>query len=767
MEEEKNKKVKVKEEKNKNTIKSKNDKGPVISDIKKNIVAILLIVFSLLFLLSLFEQAGIVGSFINKSLGLIFGWAKFLLPILMLVLGFVYFRKYDRYRYYLTTVGTIIFISFLASIFHYFYDLNQMKEIAQQGKGGGYLGFGISFVLVKYTGLLAGSIISFGFLLIGLILTFNFPLNRLVLGFRNKILSLVAKIKIRRIIKESESGSEETSLEDDSENEEEVNIKKGSIKFSEEDSFDGQKIKKNDDKNVNQFKEKKKTTSLIKKGSWRLPPLDLLDKPKKREEPENLEGKADLIVKTLADFGIEVYFKGYNVGPSMVQYTFEPAKGVRLSKIVTLQNNLAMSLATSSIRIEAPIPGKSLIGIELPLEPEYKEEVKIKSILESADFQESSSDLTIALGKDVYGNFILADIQKMPHLMVAGATNTGKSVCINTILTSLLYQNSPEKLKLLLIDPKRVELNFYNDIPHLAHPVIVDPSKVVKSLQWAVGEMEKRYEALEEAKVRDIRAYNKKVESGLKIPYLDEESGKKVYKDVEIMPYIIIVIDELNDLMMAYGKEVEALIVRLVQKARAVGIHIIVSTQKPTVEVITGLMKANITTRIALKVASQVDSRTILDKGGAENLLGNGDMLLSDSGANGMKRIQGAFISDEETFKVVEFIKEIAKSKNLDADSTSESLTDYLENAKNPQISGIPGISGGNDEVDELFEEAKQLAISNGSLSASFVQTRLRVGYQRAARIIDELEQAGILGPKDGAKPRKLLIGGESDLEDE
>jgi S-DNA-T family DNA segregation ATPase FtsK/SpoIIIE len=765
MEEEKNKKTKVKEEKSKSVTKSKNDKGLVISDIKKNITAVLLIVFSLLFLLSLFEQAGIVGGFINKSLGLIFGWAKFLLPILMLVLGFVYFRKYDRYRYYLTTVGTIIFISFLASIFHYFYDLNQMKEVAQQGKGGGYLGFAISFVLVKYTGLLAGAIISLGFLLIGLILTFNFPLNRLVLGLRNRGLALIAKIKIRKIVKESESKSEEESLKDDNENEEEVNIKKGSIKFSEEADF----IKSETDKNIDKKnpQSKKKTSSLIKKGKWCLPPLSLLDKPKKREEPENLEGKADLIVKTLADFGIEVYFKGYNVGPSMVQYTFEPAKGVRLSKIVTLQNNLAMSLATSSIRIEAPIPGKSLIGIELPLEPEYKEEVKIKSILESADFQESSSDLTIALGKDVYGNFILADIQKMPHLMVAGATNTGKSVCINTILTSLLYQNSPEKLKLLLIDPKRVELNFYNDIPHLAHPVIVDPSKVVKSLQWAVGEMEKRYETLEEAKVRDVRAYNKKVESGFKIPYLDEETGKKVYKDVEIMPYIIIVIDELNDLMMAYGREVESLIVRLVQKARAVGIHIIVSTQKPTVEVITGLMKANITTRIALKVASQVDSRTILDKGGAENLLGNGDMLLSDSGANGMKRIQGAFISDEETFKVVEFIKEIAKSKNLDSDSTSESLNDYLENAKNPQISGIPGISGENDEVDELFEEAKQLAISNGNLSASFVQTRLRVGYQRAARIIDELEQAGILGPKDGAKPRKLLIGSESDLEDE
>ena len=762
MEEEKNKKNKVKAEKSEKIVKTKIEKGLVSSDIKKNIVAILLIIFSLLFLLSLFEQAGIVGGFINRILGLTFGWSKFLLPILMLILGFVYFRKYDRYRYYLTTAGTIIFISFLASIMHYFYDLSQMKEIAQQGKGGGYLGFAISFVLVKYTGLLAGVIISLGFLLIGLILTFNFPLNRLVVGLRNRILALIAKIKIRRIVRESES-EEEEKLED--EDEELINIKKGSIKFSEEEGSEKSESNKNNNKNTSNSK--KKDSSIIKKGAWCLPPLSLLDKPKKREEPENLEGRADLIVKTLADFGIDVYFKGYNVGPSMVQYTFEPAKGVRLSKIVTLQNNLAMSLATSSIRIEAPIPGKSLIGVELPLESEYKEEVKIKSILESADFQESSSDLTIALGKDVYGNFILADIQKMPHLMVAGATNTGKSVCINTILTSLLYQNSPEKLKLLLIDPKRVELNFYNDIPHLAHPVIVDPSKVVKSLQWAVGEMEKRYELLEEVRVRDIKSYNKKVEDGFKAPYLDEETKKKVYKDLEIMPYIIIVIDELNDLMMAYGKEVEALIVRLVQKARAVGIHIIVSTQKPTVEVITGLMKANITTRIALKVASQVDSRTILDKGGAESLLGNGDMLLSDSGASGMKRIQGAFISDEETFKVVGFIKEIAKSRHMEADSTSESLNDYLENAKNPQISGVPGISGGDDELDELFEEAKQLAISNGSLSASFVQTRLRVGYQRAARIIDELEQAGVLGPKDGARPRKLLIGSESDLEDE
>jgi len=350
--------------------------------------------------------------------------------------------------------------------------------------------------------------------------------------------------------------------------------------------------------------------------------------------------------------------------------------------------------------------------------------------------------------------------------MVAGATNTGKSVCINTILASLLYQNSPEKLKLLLIDPKRVELNFYNGIPHLASPVIVDPAKVVKSLQWAVGEMNSRYKILEELQVRDIISFNKKAESGKKRKIKNEETGKIIYEDLEIMPYVIIVIDELNDLMMAYGKEVEKLIVLLVQKSRAVGIHMIVSTQKPTVEVITGLMKANITTRIALRVATQVDSRTILDTGGAESLLGNGDMLLKGDGAYKMKRIQGAFISDEETLKIVDHIKKVAKNKNIESDSTSKSLSNYLEKAKGKQSPLVSGFDSDEDEVDEFFEEAKQIALSCNGLSASSLMTRLSVGWQRASRIIYQLEQAGIIGPQNGSKPRELLIGRISDSEE-
>ena len=735
-----------------------NSKNLIHSDIKKNITAILLIIFSLLFLLSLINQAGLAGNYINQGLALAFGWSRFLLPVLLLVLGFVYFRRYDKYRYYLTTTGAVLFIFFLASLMHNFYSLEVMKEVAQNGKGGGYIGFGISFILVKYTGILAAYVVSLGFFLIGLILTFNFPLNNLFKKINDKYFILISKLKTLKFNKDKE---EEISLK----KEEKTNIKENSIKFSDDkvDFDDNDKKSKSEDEDHTQIIQPKvKKENKTKNKGWRLPPLSLLKDSKKRDEPKNLDQKADLIIKTLADFGIDVYFKGYNVGPSMVQYAFEPAKGVRLSKIVTLQNNLAMALATSSIRIEAPIPGKSLVGIELPLEAEYKEEVRIKAILESADFQESKSDLTIALGKDVYGNFILADIQKMPHLMVAGATNTGKSVCINTILASLLYQNSPEKLKLLLIDPKRVELNFYNEIPHLASPVIVEPAKVVKSLQWAVNEMESRYKILEELKVRDIKSFNEKAESGRKRKVDDEKTGKTIYEDLEIMPYVVIVIDELNDLMMAYGKEVEALIVRLVQKSRAVGIHMIVSTQKPTVEVITGLMKSNITTRIALRVATQVDSRTILDAGGAESLLGNGDMLLKGDGAYKMKRIQGAFISDEETLKVVDYIKEVAESQNIEVDSTSESLNDYLKKAKGTQVSLTSGFNNDGDEVDDFFEEAKQIAISCNGLSASSLMTRLSVGWQRASRIIYQLEQAGIIGPQNGAKPRELLIGRES-----
>ncbi len=740
--------------------KKMTEKGLINSDIKKNITAILLIVFSLLFLLSLFNQAGIIGSQVNRGLALVFGWSRFLLPILLLVLGFVYFGKYDKYRYYLTTIGTIIFLIFGATILHSFYDLENMKKIAEQGIGGGYVGFGVAFILVKYMGVLAASVLTIGLLLIGLILTFNFPLNNFFQNLKNSYLGLINKIKIAKISKEEKEFSEKK---------EKTNIKEDSIKFEDKLVF-----KESDQKTLNEEVfdneleiEKEKQAKIKKVGSWRLPPLNLLKDPEKRKDPKNLESKAELIVKTLSDFGIDVYYKGYNVGPSMVQYTFEPSKGVRLSKIVALQNNLAMALATSSIRIEAPIPGKSLIGVELPLPREFKGQVKIKSVLESADFQEASSNLTIALGQDVYGEFVLADIKEMPHLMVAGATKTGKSVCINTILTSLLYRNSPDNLKLLLIDPKRVELNFYNGIPHLASPVIVDPSKVVKALQWAVNEMEERYELLEQAKVRDIDSFNKRVEKGIKRKVEDEETGRIIYKDHENMPYVIIVIDELNDLMMAHGREVEALIVRIVQKARAVGIHVIVSTQKPTVEVITGLMKANITTRIALKVATQVDSRTILDSGGAENLLGNGDMLLKSDSADRMKRIQGAYISDEETARVVEYIKNEAKKNQIidEDDYTKDSLSEFLEKAGGgSQTSLIPGYDSNRDEPDELFEEAKQLAISSRGLSASFLQTRMRIGYQRAARIIDDLEKAGVLGPKNGSKPRELLIGGEDEV---
>lgn len=751
MKKEADKKNKSSAEKSKEQEKKK---SLINSDIKKNITAILLIVFSLLFLLSLFNQAGVVGGYVNRGLGLILGWSKFLLPALLLVLGFVYFRQYDKYRYYLTTIGAVIFLAFSATLLHIFYKIENMKEMAEIGDGGGMVGFGIAFVLVKYMGLLAAFILAAGFLLIGLILTFNFPLNKIFRKIGINYFNLISKIKSINVARKSENLDEE----------DQTNIKKDSIKFSEdkielenkETAFAGiRPIEKNEI-------EKKKTVKKI--GNWKLPPLNLLKDPQKRKDPKNLESKAELIVKTLADFGIDVYFKGYNVGPSMVQYTFEPSKGVRLSKIVSLQNNLAMALASSSVRIEAPIPGKSLIGVELPLPQEFKGEVRIKSVLESVDFQESPSNLTIALGQDVYGDFILADIKKMPHLMVAGATNTGKSVCINTILTSLLYQNSPEYLKLLLIDPKRVELNYYNGIPHLASPVIVDPTRVVRSLQWAVNEMEKRYELLEETKVRDIDSYNQKVGKGNKRKTEDEETGRIIYQDLEIMPYVVVVIDELNDLMMAHGKEVEALIVRLVQKARAVGIHVIVSTQKPTVEVITGLMKANITTRIALKVATQVDSRTILDKSGAESLLGNGDMLLSDSGADKMKRIQGAYISDEETAALVKYIKDEANKNRIDSeeDSTSESLNEFLEKPGGTQTSLVPGIDNDRDKPDELFEEAKQLAISSGGLSASFLQTRMRIGFQRATRIIDDLERAGILGPKNGSKPRELLIGVES-----
>jgi S-DNA-T family DNA segregation ATPase FtsK/SpoIIIE len=463
--------------------------------------------------------------------------------------------------------------------------------------------------------------------------------------------------------------------------------------------------------------------------------VTLLNQKQDKADAGDVNTNAQIIHDTFENFNIEVEMEGANIGPRVTQYTMKPPTGVKLTKITALENNLALDLAAHSIRMEAPIPGKRAVGIEVPNVKSAT--VRLSSILTSAPWQESKSPLSFAIGKDISGAPIIADLGKMPHVLVAGQTGSGKSVMINTILTSLLYRNSPADLKLILVDPKQVELKPYDEIPHLLTPVITEPEKCISALKWAVAEMERRYRALADVGKRNIDEYNN----------LKKEEG---------MPYIVIVIDELADLMMMAARDVEALVVRIAQKARAVGIHLVLATQRPSVDVITGLIKANVPGRIAFTTQSQVDSRTIIDQVGAEKLLGQGDMLLLTSDMPKPKRIQGAFIGDDETAKVNDFIR-MQRPPQYDDEIISQPV----------QLNGKGGVVadyGANDADDDMFRDAVGVVIENRKASTSLLQRRLRIGYGRAARLIEQMEEQGIIGQADGSRPREVLVSSVDDV---
>lgn len=465
--------------------------------------------------------------------------------------------------------------------------------------------------------------------------------------------------------------------------------------------------------------------------NWEFPDIKLLDQKQDKADAGDVEGNARTIQETFTNFNINVEMEGANVGPRVTQYTLKPPSNVKLTKITALDNNLALDLAAHSIRIEAPIPGKRLVGIEVPnVKPAM---VRLSGVLTSREWNQLKSPLSFALGRDIAGQPVVGDLAKMPHLLVAGQTGSGKSVMINDILTSMLYRSSPSDLKLILVDPKQVELAPYNGLPHLLTPVINEPEKCISALKWAVAEMERRLRTMAEVNKRNIAEYNE----------LKKEEG---------MPYIVIVIDELADLMMMAARDVEALIVRLAQKARAAGIHLVLATQRPSVDVITGLIKANVPARIAFTVASQVDSRTIIDQAGAEKLLGRGDMLFLTSDMPKPKRVQAAFISDNETVKVNEFIKS-QREPQYDDEVVSQPV----------QLNGKGGVvadmGGGADADDDLWRDAVRVVIEGRKASTSLLQRRLRVGYARAARMIEQMEEQGIVGPADGSRPRDVLVG--------
>lgn len=686
---------------------------------KRGIGIIFLLTISAIATLGLLNIAGLAGIKITLALGWLFGAGAWLFPILTTLIAVLIIIPKTYRITFVNYLGIFLLTTSLTGLLQAMIKPETLALTAVAGKGGGYFGLFLAWPLLKILGRVAALIILFAVLIIAVLITFNTSLEAIlgrILFFRKFFVFLGEKFN-----RDDELEEEFYDEMDDSDTMEKE--RDDEIKEAEEEprkNFSQRKIEDQANKNIFTVSEKK-----YKKVDV---PLDLLSSKVDKPSSGDIRASQERIRKTLENFGISIELDDVSVGPTVTQYTFKPADGVKLSQIITLHNDLALALAAHPIRIEAPIPGKSLVGIEVPNQTIAT--VGLREILSSREFATRKSNLTIALGKDVAGKPWIANIDTMPHMLVAGATGSGKTVCINTILVSLLYQNSPETLRLILVDPKRVELPVYNGIPHLITPAITDVKKTINALKWAIAEMDRRFEILSQSGSRDISGYNKK-------------AARK-------MPYLIIVIDELADLMATSASEVEGYIIRLAQMARAVGIHLILATQRPSVDVITGLIKANITTRIAFAVASSMDSRTILDCPGAEKLLGRGDMLFTSASLSMPKRLQGAFVSDDEIRKVVDYIK--SQNGEPEYDNT------ILE--KQPSIAGI----GFADDDDELLEEARDLVVKAGKASASYLQRRFKIGYARAARILDLLEERGIVGPADGAKPREVYIDGTDSM---
>jgi S-DNA-T family DNA segregation ATPase FtsK/SpoIIIE len=734
-------------------------------DVKRSIVAIALFALAVIFVLGFIGDAGILGTVFNRIVGMFFGWGKWVSPLVMVAAGVILLFRKETLFYVSKLVGVGVAFLCLLGFLHIFFDSSEFLAQAKAGAGGGYVGYVFVLILIKLTGDIGALVILAAFLLIGVFVAFNFSIINIVRRFIRKKADGVSEEELLEeqplenpIIEEVEEEADDEVGEGEAEEEQEE-TKKGIFSRA-----------------AKHFTKKSTRSERESYDDWELPPIELLETSSGAAQGGDVNKRAKIIKDTFKNFGIEVELGEIKVGPTVTQYSFKPAVGVKLSRITALSNDLALALAAHPIRIEAPIPGKSLIGIEV--QNKSAATVRLPELLNKSEFEDRQSNLLIALGKDVSGNYIFGDLKKMPHLMIAGSTGSGKSVCANSVLLSLLYQNSPEDLKLILVDPKRVELSLYNGIPHLLTDVIVDNSKVVSALKWAIGEMERRYKLLPENGSRDIGSFNQKVEAGELRKIVDQETGEITEEPFEKLPYIVIMIDELSDLMSSHGKEVEGAIIRLAQMARAVGIHLIVSTQRPSVEVITGLIKANIPTRIAFKVATQIDSRTILDSSGAEKLLGNGDMLFSSTAVAGMRRLQGVYVSEKEVKNVVEFIKKQKLEKREDGlddeiveRDKDEVKTSYVGTGKLDLDAAME--DRGDHEKDELFEEVKKTVIQAGKASTSFLQRKFRIGYSRAASLMDLLEEEGIVGPSNGSKPREILVGGkgtvayEDDMDDQ
>ncbi len=706
--------MKKKEKHKKLAKKSAREREPMFDisqETKNSIFGVLSIIFAVLSTLSFFGRAGAAGEFFNSLSKALFGWGFFIVPFAFVFLATAFIRSISRKIYLSAVIGTVLFIlSILAALF-IFGEVNFTERVHQ----GGYLGIVLGLPLLKSVGPVASWVILVAMLVVSTMVALNLPFYKLIKK-EDEDKPLVDNIVVKR-------GGEVVDTTPSTGSPRPSSGQAGQAKVAKVDMTDREFVIKH-----------------LKHGKWTLPPLELLHRDQDEAITGDINASANIIKRTLGNFGIEVEMGEVSVGPTVTQFTMRPAVGVKLSKITTLNSDLSLALAAHPIRIEAPIPGKSLVGIEVP--NKKVSIVGLRDMFESEEYKKSKFFFPLSIGRDVSGSPVFAGLDKMPHLLVAGATGTGKSVSINTLLLSMLYKHSPDMLKLILVDPKRVELTLYNDIPHLITPVITDNKKVLGALKWAVGEMDRRYDTLSKSASKDIFSYNAKL----------AEKHSKGNEENNAMPFIVIVIDELADLMASYGRDVEAAIVRLAQMSRAVGIHLILSTQRPSVEVITGLIKANITARIAFQVASQVDSRTILDMSGAEKLLGKGDMLFMAGDVAKPRRLQGANVTEKEVKDVVKFLR--TQAEELDMSSEVEMQVDF----------NATGSFGGNtsnpeDSADDaLYADAKEVVVLAGKASASLLQRRLKVGYARAARLLDILEENGIIGAGDGAKPREVYI---------
>jgi S-DNA-T family DNA segregation ATPase FtsK/SpoIIIE len=697
------------------------EKNKLKDETRHGILGIGFLVFGLFILLSVFNLAGMAGDFIYKLLGGLFGIGYYILPIILIITGVSFLRKGEASiakRH--ISMGLVAIFSLLGVLDIFVNGAGESIDIAL----GGYLGSLVAWPFVKLFGIYAGVLLLLSILIISLIILFDQVPN--FNEFINKIWSLL-KRDIKLPIK---NNTEEVAYPPVEEKKEEVV----------EETDGGIKGVTTGEYEEGDMEEKKLSLSAKKKfhTNYIAPPLSLLERDKGKPNVGDLKGNMNIIQRTLLNFGISVEMDEVTIGPTITRYALKPAQGVKLSRIVGLQNDLALALAAHPIRIEAPIPGKSLVGIEIP--NKGKSTVGLATLLSDSAFQNSANPLTVALGKGLSGKAIFGNLAKMPHLLVAGTTGSGKSVTIHSMITSLLYRNGPDDMKMILVDPKRVELPLYNKIPHLLTPVITDAKKTILALKWAAQEMDRRYDILEAESVRDISSYHQNI----------YKTGKDKNDDeIERMPYIVIVIDELADIMQTYPRELESSIIRLAQMSRAVGIHLILSTQRPSVNVITGLIKANVPSRIALQVSSQIDSRTILDQGGAEKLLGAGDMLFASGEMAQPERLQSAFISEEEVKKVVEYLKKAY----IDEIPETIELTGSIEKGGGGLFSDNMEDSGD----DDLYEDARMTVIDAGKASTSYLQRKLGVGYARAAKLIDMLEERGVVGPGNGSKPRDVL----------